>query len=334
MAVETRTDARPPPAPAADSSAEPGAIELTALTKSYGDVRALDGIDLSVGRGEIFGFLGPNGAGKTTAIRILLDLIRPDSGRALILGLDAQRDGVAVRRRTGYLPSERHLYENMTAADLFAYVDRVRGGTVDRGYVRSLTERLELDADRRIGSLSSGNRQKVGVVQALMARPEVAILDEPTLGLDPLMQEIVEEILRETAADGRTVFFSSHILAEVEELCDRAAILRAGRVVDVFDLAEQQRLAPRRVDVTFRAPPPPAAFGGIDGVSVLSTGDRSATLEVRDGFDELIKCLARLEVDHLESRQPTLDELFLSYYEEPEEPEEPEERPTSVEAAS
>ncbi len=293
------------------------AIEFRDVTKSYGPVRALDGINLRVRRGDVFGFLGPNGAGKTTAIRIVVDLLRPDRGTVSVLGLDAQEAGVEVRRRIGYLAADRQLYEQLTAQQLFDYVDALRGGAVDRDYLRSLVERLDLERDRRIGTLSSGNRQKVGLVQALMTRPEVVILDEPTNGLDPLMQEVVEEILREIAADGHTVFFSSHVLAEVERLCNRAAILRAGRVVDVFDLAEQRRLAPRRVEVTFDVPPPPDAFAALTGVAVQATRDATIVLEVRDGFDELIKCLARYTVEHLESRQPTLEEMFLSYYEDP-----------------
>ncbi len=301
---------------APDPAAAP-AIEFRDVTKSYGPVRALDGLDLRVRRGEIFGFLGPNGAGKTTAIRILVDLLRPDRGTVSVLGFDAQEAGVEVRRRTGYLAADRQLYEQLTAQQLFDYVDALRGGAVDRDYLQSLVDQLELEPDRRIGTLSSGNRQKVGLIQALIARPELVILDEPTRGLDPLMQEVVEEILREIAADGRTVFFSSHVLAEVEELCDRAAILRAGRVVDVFDLAEQRRLAPRRVEVTFDIPPPTDAFAALAGVAVLATQGATVVLDVSGGFDELIKCLARYTVEHLESRQPTLEEMFLSYYEAP-----------------
>jgi len=280
-------------------------------------VRALDGVDLQVRRGEIFGFLGPNGAGKTTAIRILVDLLRPDRGTVSVLGLDAQAEGVEVRRRIGYLAADRQLYEQLTAQQLFDYVDAIRAGAVDRDYLQSLVDQLDLECDRRIGTLSSGNRQKVGLIQALMARPEVVILDEPTSGLDPLMQEVLEKILREVATDGRTVFFSSHVLAEVERLCDRAAILRAGRIVDVFNLAEQRWLAPRRVEVTFDVAPPPDAFTAITGVEVKATRGATVVLDVRDGFDALVKHLARYTVEHLESQQPTLEEMFLSHYEHP-----------------
>lgn len=299
-----------------DPAAVP-AIEFRDVTKSYGPVRALDGVDLQVRRGEIFGFLGPNGAGKTTAIRILVDLLRPDRGTVSVLGLDAQAEGVEVRRRIGYLAADRQLYEQLTAQQLFDYVDAIRAGAVDRDYLQSLVDQLDLECDRRIGTLSSGNRQKVGLIQALMARPEVVILDEPTSGLDPLMQEVLEKILREVATDGRTVFFSSHVLAEVERLCDRAAILRAGRIVDVFNLAEQRRLAPRRVEVTFDVAPPPDAFTAITGVDVKATRGATVVLDVRDGFDALIKHLARYTVEHLESQQPTLEEMFLSHYEHP-----------------
>lgn len=299
-----------------DPAAVP-AIEFRDVTKSYGPVRALDGVDLQVRRGEIFGFLGPNGAGKTTAIRILVDLLRPDRGTVSVLGLDAQAEGVEVRRRIGYLAADRQLYEQLTAQQLFDYVDAIRAGAVDRDYLQSLVDQLDLECDRRIGTLSSGNRQKVGLIQALMARPEVVILDEPTSGLDPLMQEVLEKILREVATDGRTVFFSSHVLAEVERLCDRAAILRAGRIVDVFNLAEQRRLAPRRVEVTFDVAPPPDAFTAITGVDVKATRGATVVLDVRDGFDELVKHLARYTVEHLESQQPTLEEMFLSHYEHP-----------------
>ena len=299
-----------------DPAAVP-AIEFRDVTKSYGPVRALDGVDLQVRRGEIFGFLGPNGAGKTTAIRILVDLLRPDRGTVSVLGLDAQAEGVEVRRRIGYLAADRQLYEQLTAQQLFDYVDAIRAGAVDRDYLQSLVDQLDLECDRRIGTLSSGNRQKVGLIQALMARPEVVILDEPTSGLDPLMQEVLEKILREVATDGRTVFFSSHVLAEVERLCDRAAILRAGRIVDVFNLAEQRRLAPRRVEVTFDVAPPPDAFTAITGVDVKATRGATVVLDVRDGFDALVKHLARYTVEHLESQQPTLEEMFLSHYEHP-----------------
>ncbi len=293
------------------------AIRFERLEKSYGEVRALDGIDLEVPQGVVFGFLGPNGAGKTTAIRVLLDLIRPSAGRAELLGFDAQRDAVEVRRRCGYLPGDLALYDRMTGREFLDYVAALRGGhgSVDARYRDTLIERLRLDPSRRIGSLSKGNRQKVGLVQALMARPAVVVLDEPTAGLDPLVQEEVEAILGEIVADGRTVFFSSHILGEVEEIASSVAMLRAGRIVAVVDLAEQRRLAPRRITVTFGEPVSAAAFAGLDGIRVVASGDREATFELHDDVDALIKALARYPVRTLETHELSLEELFLSYYE-------------------
>ena len=296
------------------------AIRLRRLTKYYGPVRALTELDLTVERGEIFGFLGPNGAGKTTTIRILLDLIRPTAGRAEVLGLDAQRDSVRVRRRTGYLPGDPRMYERMSGLDYFALVARLRDERVDNTYRDRLVERLQLDPTRHIGALSRGNRQKVGIVQALMMRPELLVLDEPTSGLDPLIQEEVEELLREAADDGRTVFFSSHDLAEVEQVCSRVAMLRAGRVIDVFDLAERRRIAAQRIAVTFAAPPPRDALDGIDGAPLLSLEGAEAVFETHHRVDALLKRLARFTVVQLETHKPTLEELFLSYYEDREAP--------------
>ena len=292
------------------------AIRLEGLVKTYGDVRALDGIDLTVPRGEVFGFLGPNGAGKTTAIRILMDLIRPTSGRAEVLGFDSQRDSIEVRRRCGYLPGDLELYNSLRVDACLDLVASLRGG-VDARYRRELVERLRLDPERRIGALSRGNRQKVGLVIALMAQPELVVLDEPTNGLDPLLQEEVEEILREIVADGRSVFFSSHVLAEVEQLARRVAMLRAGRIVAVSDLAEQRRLAPRRVTVAFAEPPSASAFQGLDGVRLVSLDGCDAVFETHDEMHALVQALAAQRVLTLETHEITLEELFLSYYEEP-----------------
>ena len=292
------------------------AIRFEGLVKTYGDVRALDGIDLTVPRGEVFGFLGPNGAGKTTAIRILMDLIRPSAGRAEVLGFDAQRDTLEVRRRCGYLPGDLELYNSLTVDACLDLVASLRGD-VDPRYRGELVERLRLDTGRRIGALSRGNRQKVGLTIALMAKPELVVLDEPTNGLDPLVQDEVEAILREVVADGRSVFFSSHVLAEVEQIARRVAMLRSGRIVAVSDLAEQRRLAPRRVSVAFAEPPPAAAFEGLGGVRLVSLEGCDAVFETHDEMDALIRALATQRVRTLETHEITLEELFLSYYEEP-----------------
>lgn len=297
------------------------AIRLTQLAKDYGDVRALDGLDLTVEPGQVFGFLGPNGAGKTTTLRILLDLIRPTSGRAEVLGFDAQRESIEVRRRVGYLPDDPQMYENMTGRRFLEFMSAVRAvcsGDVaaSRAFRDSLCDRLQLDPTRRIGTLSRGNRQKVGVVLALMERPELVVLDEPTTGLDPLVREEVELLLREVAADGRTVFFSSHVLSEVEQVCDRVAMLRDGRLVDVLEPREQRRLAPQRYTVTFAAGGAPAGeiFAAIDGVSVVSATASEVVLETKDGADAIVKCLASYTITRLETHEISLEELFLSYY--------------------
>ena len=211
------------------------AILAQGLTKSYGRVRALRGIDLEVRRGEILGFLGPNGAGKTTTIRCLLDLIRPDGGTLRVLGIDPQADPVAVRARVGYLPGELQLDPNMTGQEVLQYFNALRGKKADWGYVRQLTERMDLDASLPIKNLSHGNKQKIGIVQALMHRPELLLLDEPTLGLDPLMQQEVLRLLAEAQAGGATVFFSSHIMSEVEAAAERVVIIRLGEVVEVAE---------------------------------------------------------------------------------------------------
>ncbi len=292
------------------------AIRFEGLVKTYGDVRALDGIDLTVPRGEVFGFLGPNGAGKTTAIRILMDLIRPSAGRAEVLGFDAQRDTLEVRRRCGYLPGDLELYNSLSVDACLDLVAALRGD-VDPRYREELVERLRLDRGRRIGALSRGNRQKVGLTIALMAKPELVVLDEPTNGLDPLVQDEVEAILREVVADGRSVFFSSHVLAEVEQIARRVAMLRGGRIVAVSDLAEQRRLAPRRVSVAFAEPPPATAFAELDGVRLVSLEGCDAVFETHDEMHALIQALATQRVRTLETHEITLEELFLSYYEEP-----------------
>jgi len=294
------------------------ALLVESLVKHYGPIRALRGIDLQVRPGEIFGFLGPNGAGKSTAIRIILDLIRPTSGRVSVFGVDANRESVRARRQIGYLQSDPELPSGLTAAEVFRYFTDVRGRTLDRAYLDDLVARLSLDTSRNVKALSRGNRQKVGLILALMFRPPLVILDEPTTGLDPLVQEEVEVILREVAAEGRTVFFSSHILAEVETICSRASIVRDGEIVDVFDLAEQRRLAPRLVDVTFANPPPADAFAAMPaGVAITNLAGNVVSFQAHDGLDWLVKHIAGYEVADLSVRQPSLEELFVGYYRTP-----------------
>ena len=228
-------------------------IHTEQLTKSYGAHRGITELDLDVEEGEIFGFLGPNGAGKTTTMRVLLDLIRPTSGRAEVFGIETTADPVAIHRRIGYLPGEFDLYDRLTGADTIAYFANLRGG-VDPGYVAELIERLDLDPSRRFKEYSKGNKQKVGLVVALQHRPDLLILDEPTSGLDPLVQQTFFEIVREARAEGRTVFLSSHIIDEVDRTCDRVAIIREGRLVQVDRIEAIRRLAFHHVELTFAAP--------------------------------------------------------------------------------
>ena len=296
--------------PAVPSGA--AAIEVVRLVKDYGSVLAVDGIDLRVEQGDVFGFLGPNGAGKTTTIRVLLDLIRPTAGVARIMGFDAQRQSLEARRQVGFLPSDPVFYSGMTASDYFAFVGTAH--PVDRAYRDALVRELELP-DRPIRTLSRGNRQKVGIIAALMHRPPVVMMDEPTSGLDPFMQEAVMELVRDVARDGRTVFFSSHLLPEVEAVCHRAAILRGGRIVGNFDLAEQKQLAPRLVSVRFATPPPDGAFAALPGVRETGRAGAVVSFELHGSIDALVKLLGRFAVEQIESREPTLEDLFMSYYE-------------------
>jgi len=295
---------------------EETALMAQGLEKSYGKVRALRGVDLEVQRGEIFGYLGPNGAGKTTTIRCLLDLIRPNGGAVRVLGIDPQADPVAVRARTGYLPGELQLDPNMTVEGALRYLNALRGNKADWGFVRQLTERLDLPLKPPIKNLSHGNKQKVGVVQALMHRPELLLLDEPTLGLDPLMQREVLALLREAMADGATVFFSSHIMSEVEAVAERVAIIREGVIVEVAETASLINRALRRAHVRFKQPVDISPLANVPGVTVLSQDDgTSVLLEVEGEMDGLIKALAAFPVSAFETERPSLEEIFLAYYE-------------------
>ena len=242
------------------------AVMTRGLTKFYGAVQALRGVDLEVARGEIFGFLGPNGSGKTTTIRCLLDLIRPTSGAVRVLGLDPQAEPLAVRGRVGYLPGELRLDDNRTADAVFRFFNRLRGGRADPPYIRQLAERLDLDLRTPIKNFSRGNKQKVGLVQALMHRPELLLLDEPTSGLDPLAQQEVHRLIAAARAEGATVFFSSHVLSEVQEVAERVAILRGGAVVEVAATAALIDRALRRVRVRFREPPDSLVLDHLPGI--------------------------------------------------------------------
>lgn len=293
------------------------AIQTQALTKSYGKVQALRGVDLEVRRGEVFGFLGPNGSGKTTTIRCLLDLIRPDSGTLRVLGRDPQRESAAVRAQIGYLPGELRIDEAFTVEAALRFFSRLRGNHVDWAYVHELADRLSLDLQLRVKNLSKGNKQKVGIVQALMPRPALLMLDEPTGGLDPLMQQQVLRAIREAQAQGTTVFFSSHVLSEVEEIADRVGIIRRGVVVEVADPQALIDRALRRVRVRFKQPIDPSVLTRLPGVTLIDRSDgTSVFLNVAGDMDQLIKTLAAYPVIKVDTERPSLEEIFLAYYAE------------------
>jgi ABC-2 type transport system ATP-binding protein len=291
------------------------AIQAQGLIKNYGRVQALRGVELSVRQGEIFGFLGPNGAGKTTTIRCLLDLIRPNGGSLKVLGLDPQKDPVAVRQRTGYLPGELRLDDSFTVETALRYFNSLRSGKADWKYMRSLAERIDLDLKMRVKNLSKGNKQKVGVVLALMHRPELLMLDEPTAGLDPLVQQEVLGLVAGAQADGATIFFSSHILSEVQQIAERVGIIRQGVVVEVAETETLINRSLRRVYLRFRQPVEIEKLTAIPGVTVLSQADGlSLSLQVEGEMDGLIKALAASPVVDFETERPTLEEIFLAYY--------------------
>ncbi len=292
------------------------AVLAHGLTKSYGKVRALRGVDLEVQRGEIFGFLGPNGSGKTTTIRCLLDLIRPDGGTLRVLGRDPQRESVSVRAQIGYLPGELRIDDSFTVEAALRFFSRLHGNKMDEAYVHELADRLSLDLKLRFKNLSKGNKQKVGVVQAMMHRPALLMLDEPTGGLDPLMQQQVLRAIREAQADGATVFFSSHVLSEVEEIADRVGIIRRGVVVEVADPQALIDRAMRRVQVRFKQPIDLSMLTQLPGVTLIDQTDgASVLLNVAGDMDLLIKTLAAYPVIEVDTERPSLEEIFLAYYE-------------------
>jgi ABC-2 type transport system ATP-binding protein len=288
-------------------------VEAQALTKLYGKSRGVLDLDFAVGAGEVFGFLGPNGAGKTTTIRLLLDLIRPTRGRLSVFGLDSTRNGVEIRRRIGYLPGDLRLYERLTPRELLHFFAHLRGlASISRGEL--LAERLDLDLDRRIKELSRGNRQKVGLVQAFMHKPDLLVLDEPTNGLDPLVQETFYELVGEVTAGGGTVFLSSHALAEVQHVADRVALIRDGRLQLVETVETLRSRAFVHVEVTFAEPPPPDAFAGLGGARELERRGHVVVFALEGEIDALLKALARFHVRALDVHEADLEDIFLALY--------------------
>jgi ABC-2 type transport system ATP-binding protein len=288
------------------------AIEVTGLTKVYGAVTAVDGLSLRVGPGQVFGFLGPNGAGKSTTIRMLLALQRPTRGEATVLGLDAAGESVEVHRRTGYLPGDLELFPRLTGRQHIAWFARARA--VDDSLARRLADRFQVVADRPVRELSKGNRQKIGLVLAFMHRPELLILDEPTSGLDPLMQREFEALLRETAAEGRTVFLSSHDLDEVQRTASRVAIIKDGKLVTEDTVDGLRRAAPQKMEIRFRRPVDPAGLRAVPGVTVTAAEGLRLALDVTGDIGPVLREVASLDPVGLTARPAGLDELFLSFY--------------------
>jgi ABC-2 type transport system ATP-binding protein len=276
-------------------------------------VEALKNLNLGVQQGEIFGYLGPNGAGKTTTIRLLLDLIRPSSGRAMLFGQDAQEHSVELHRRIGYLPGELNLWKNLTGQQVISYIGKVRGG-VDMNYVRQLCERFQFDPGLKVRSYSSGNRRKLGLIVALMNKPELLILDEPTNGLDPLMQQIFNELMLEAQKQGQTVFLSSHILSEVQTICDRVGILRGGELKAVETVDKLTHADFRWVTLRLREKITPAQLAEVKGVSAVSVVDGGLKLRLVGDFDPLLRAISSYYVQNIAVQEPTLEEIFLSFY--------------------
>ena len=290
------------------------AIHTESLTKFYGKNRGIENVNLDVRVGEVFGFLGPNGAGKSTTIRTLLDEIRPTSGTATILGRDARRDVVAIRRHLGYVPSDLALYPNLTGHDTLTYFANLRGG-VDWGYVNELAGRLDADLTRKIGDLSTGNRQKVGLIQAFMNRPALLIMDEPTSGLDPLVQREFQAMVREVTAEGRTVFLSSHTLSEVQRVADRVGIIRDGFLITVESVTELQSKAMRRVEFLLDSPAEASVFDELPGVRNVLVRDNIAEMTFEGDMGALLKAATdRYGVEDIRTSEADLEEIFLTYY--------------------
>lgn len=291
----------------------PEAIVIEGLSKSYGDHPALVGLDLTVRHGEVLGFLGPNGAGKSTTIQILLDIIRPSAGTTRVFGLDPRTDGVELRHRIGFLPGDFVVDPRSTADAVLDHLARLRRD-VDPGFRRELVERLGLDPSRRIGDLSTGNRQKVGLIQALMHRPDLLILDEPTSGLDPVVQREFHDLVSEASANGQTVFMSSHVLSEIEATAHRVAIINAGRLVALEEMTELRQRPQRRVEATFDRPPTGPDFDAIDGIRDSAVSGHTVTATLVGSPGPLLAALASRSVVSLTIVEPPLENLFFDAY--------------------
>jgi ABC-2 type transport system ATP-binding protein len=291
-------------------------IEVEGLTKSYGGKRGIAGVSFNVDEGEVFGFLGPNGAGKTTTIRILMALLRADSGTARIAGLGCWKQSIEIKRLVGYMPGEPALDPNLTGGQILEYFAHLRGG-VDQGYLKQLVQRFDLDTSRKFRQYSTGNKRKVVLIQAFMHRPRLLILDEPTSGLDPLNQQEFDRMVKEARDEGRTVFLSSHVLSEVEKTCTRVGIIRDGTLVRIGDVAEVKAIKRYEITITFGDAVPAYAFNTLEGVSEVETlnNGHGVRLAMQGPADAVIKAAAQYPVISLTTYEPSLEDIFLRYYE-------------------
>jgi ABC-2 type transport system ATP-binding protein len=288
-------------------------IQTEGLTKYYGKARGIIDVDLLVMEGQIFGFLGPNGAGKSTTIRTLLDFIRPTRGRATVLGLDSHRDMLKIHARVGFVPGELALYPKLTGEQFLHYMANLRGG-VEWEFVRELADRLDFELERKIKSYSSGNKQKLGLIQAFMHKPELLILDEPTGGLDPLVRQEFYALLKEAKQAGQTVFLSSHNLPEVERVCDRVGIIREGRLIAVEEVAALKSKALRHLVIVFDGPAPVQDFINLPDVRDVSAVNSHLRCTVAGTLDAVVKQAARHTVVNMISEEPNLEDIFLTFY--------------------
>ena len=294
------------------------AIQTVGLTKYYGRHLGIEDVNLDVSEGEVFGFLGPNGAGKSTTIRTILDEIRPTAGSATILGLDTRADAVEIRRHIGYIPGDLALYPNLTGLDTLQYFANMRGG-VEWSYVDQLAERLDSDLSRKVGDLSTGNRQKVGVIQAFMHRPDLLIMDEPTSGLDPLIQREFQKMVSEVAAEGRTVFLSSHTLSEVQRVADRVGIIRNGRLITVESVADLRSKSMREVEFVLDTQAEASVFESVEGVRNVVVAGNHVEMSFGGDMGELLTTATeRYGVADIKTTEADLEEIFLTYYHEDE----------------
>lgn len=288
-------------------------IQTRDLSVYYGSHRGIKNLNLSVHKGEVFGFLGPNGAGKTTTLRALLDIIHPTKGGAAIFGLDCQKDGVSIRERVGYLPGELSLYPSMKASYFLDLLGHLQKNKPYESYLERLLERIDLDPSRKMREYSHGNKQKIGVVAAFMGKKELIILDEPTIGLDPLVQQTVLELVQEVKEEGRTVFLSSHNLKEVQKVCDRVGIIQNGELIKTEKVETLIRQRLKRFEIHFRKQPPNDAFA-IEGVKEISRKENLVLFEVSQNLDKLMEKAAPYGIMDIESKTVSLEEIFLAFY--------------------